>query len=80
MHRTASIKLDPTPEQVGQLTALQTAYSAACNRLVPTVVEHRCWNRVALHQRTYSRLRQETPLGAQMTCNAIFTVCKAYKA
>jgi IS605 OrfB family transposase len=80
MHRTASIKLDTTPEQAKRLAALQAAYADACNRLVPVVIEHRCWNRVALHQRTYTRLRQETPLGSQMTCNAIFSVCKAYKA
>src|SRR2546426_1344639 len=80
MQRTASIKLDTTPEQARRLTALQSAYANACSQLVPVVVEYRCWNRVALHQRTYSRLRQETPLGAQMTCNAIFSVCKAYKA
>jgi putative transposase len=59
---------------------LQSAYADACNRLVPTVVEHRCWNRVALHQLSYARLREETPLGSQMVCNAIFSVCKAYKA
>jgi len=62
------------------LAALQAAYADACNRLVPTVVEHRCWNRVALHHLAYARLRKETPLGAQMVCNAIFSVCKAYKA
>jgi len=80
MQRTASIKLHTTAEQNRQLAALQTAYAEACNRLVPVVVERRCWNRVSLHRITYSRLRQETPLGSQMTCNAIFTVCKAYKA
>lgn len=80
MQRTASMKLDTTADQARQLTALQSAYANACNRLVPVVVAQRCWNRVALHQHTYSRLRQETPLGSQMTCNAIFTVCKAYKA
>ncbi|MGH7966280.1 MAG: RNA-guided endonuclease TnpB family protein, partial [Candidatus Binatia bacterium] len=80
MQRTASIKLDVTPEQASQLTALQAAYADACNSLVSVVTVHRCWNRVALHHLTYARLRQETPLGSQMTCNAIFTVCKAYKA
>lgn len=80
MQRTASLKLDTTTEQSRQLTALQAAYTDACNRLVPVVVDHRCWNRVALHQLTYSRLRQETHLGSQMACNAIFTVCKAYTA
>jgi len=80
MIRTASIRLEATPEQAKVLLALQTAYADACNRLIPVVQEHRCWNRVALHRQSYSRLRADTPLGSQMACNAIFTVCKAYKA
>jgi len=80
MQRTASIKLGLTVDQAKRLAALQVAYADACNQLVPLVVTHHCWNRVALHHLAYSRLRQETPLGSQMTCNAIFTVCKAYKA
>jgi putative transposase len=80
MMRTASIKLGMTVDQVAALAALQAAYADACNRLVPVVQEHRLWNRVGLHNRAYSRLRAETPLGSQMACNAIFTVCKAYKA
>lgn len=79
MLRTATIKLNATPEQFSALLALRAAYADACNRLVPIVVEHRCWNRVALHQRSYSRLRAQLPLGSQMTCNAIFSVCKAYR-
>lgn len=80
MMRTASIRLDVTAEQAAALAALRTAYAEACNRLVPTVREHRLWNRVALHQRAYRDLREATPLGSQMCCNAIFSVCKAYKA
>ena len=80
MRRTASIKLDVTPEQAGALVALQAAYAAACNRLVPMVQAHRCWNRVALHRLAYALLRTHTPLGAQMCCNAIFSVCKAYRS
>jgi IS605 OrfB family transposase len=80
MLRTASIRLNVSPGQAAVLAALQAAYADACNRLVPTVVEHRCWNRVDLHHLAYARLRKETPMGAQMVCNAIFSVCKAYKA
>jgi len=79
MLRTASIRLNVSPDQAAALMALQSAYADACNRLVPMVMEHRCWNRVALHQLAYARLRKETPLGSQMVCNAIFSVCKAYK-
>lgn len=80
MMRTASIRLDVNTEQAESLAALRTAYANACNRLVPVVRKHRVWNRVGLHQRTYNDLRDATPLGAQMCCNAIFAVCKAYKA
>jgi IS605 OrfB family transposase len=80
MMRTASIRLDTSAEQSASLSALRAAYADACNRLVPLVCEHRLWNRVGLHQRAYGGLRAATPLGSQMCCNAIFSVCKAYKA
>ena len=80
MMRTACIRLNVTPEQAVRLSALRTAYADACNRLVPLVQAARCWNRVALHQLGYRPLRQETSLGAQMACNAIFSVCKAYRS
>lgn len=80
MMRTASIRLSASPQQDAALRALQHAYADACNRLVPIVREKRVWNRVALHNLAYSMLRSATPLGSQMCCNAIFSVCKAYKA
>jgi IS605 OrfB family transposase len=80
MLRTASIRLNVTSQEALRLSALQSAYAEACNRLVPLVQAQRCWNRVALHRLGYRRLRQETPLGAQMACNAIFSVCKAYRS
>ena len=80
MIRTACIRLKVTPEQAARLSALRTAYAEACNRLVPLVQAARCWNRVALHQLGYRPLRQQTSLGAQMACNAIFSVCKAYRS
>src|SRR5579862_7098338 len=80
MLRTACIRLNVTAEQADRLSALRTAYAEACNRLVPLVQKARCWNRVALHQLAYRLLRQETSLGAQMACNAIFSVCKAYRS
>lgn len=80
MLKTIILKLKATDEQALALSVLQSAYSDACNRLVPIVVENRCWNRVALHNFAYSGLRESTPLGSQMCCNAIFSVCKAYKS
>lgn len=80
MLRTASIKLDVTREQSFALSALRAGCTDACNRHVPIAREHRVWNRVALHNLTYDYLRAATKLGRQMCCNAIFSVCKAYKA
>jgi len=78
--RTACIPLNVTPELAQRLSALRMAYADACNRLVPLVQRERCWNRVGLHHLGYRRLREETALGAQMVCNAIFSVCKAYRS
>lgn len=80
MLRTISIKLDTTTEQSERLLALQSAYADACNALVLAVIENRCWNRVALHKLSYYDIRANSLLGSQMVCNAIFSVCKAYKA
>jgi len=80
MMRTASIKLEVTPAQSDALGALRSAYAGACNLLVPVVQEQRVWNRVALHQLAYTSLRERSPLGSQMCCNAIYSVCQAYRA
>jgi|JI7StandDraft_1071085.scaffolds.fasta_scaffold222434_2 hypothetical protein len=70
--------LAPTPQQHQQLQALQGMFIQACNAIAPTVVTHRCWNRVTLHHLTYRQLRDEFPrLGSQMACNAIYAVCRA---
>lgn len=80
MLRTIPIKLSVTPKQFALLEDLQKAFSNACNDTVPDVIENKCWNRVALHTLVYHKLRMNHLLGSQMTCNAIFAVCKAYKA
>ena len=70
--------LAPTPQQHQQLQELQDVFIQACNAIAPTVVTHRCWNRVTLHHLTYRQLRDEFPrLGSQMACNAIYAVCRA---
>ena len=79
MQRTISIRIKTKKEHLPRLFPLQDAYHDACNDLVPYVIEHRCWNRVALHNLAYSKIRKDSPLGSQMVCNAIFSVCKAYK-
>ena len=80
MKRTIAIKLDTSRESRVQLAKLENAYAEACNQIVPFVVQNRCWNRVGLHNLVYSLVRQSSPLGSQMVCNAIFSVCKAYQA
>ena len=80
MKWTISILLETIKEYEQSLTELQNAYHLACNQIVPSVVEKRCWNRVALHHLVYNQVRETSPLGSQMVCNAIFSVCKAYKA
>src|SRR5690349_14276706 len=80
MQRTISILLDTDQEAKKQLSELQDAYHSACNQIVPEMIASRCWNRVALHRLVYTKMRSVSPLGSQMVCNAIFSVCKAYKA
>jgi len=79
MKRTISIKLRLTKDQSNQLASLRDAFLNACNQIVPFAVQHRCWNRVALHNICYTAIRTSSQLGSQMVCNAIFSVCKAYK-
>lgn len=80
MKRTVSLKLITTPEQADALRSMQQAFAEACNLIVPSAIEHRCWNRVALHHLTYYSIRAVSPLGSQMVCNAIKAVCDAFRA
>ena len=79
MKRTISIRLETCSLQDRKFYDLQDAYCKACNLIVPAVIENRCWNRFSLHHLVYSHVRQNSPLGSQMVCNAIFSVCKAYR-
>lgn len=80
MKRTVSLKLLAIPEQSEALSALAKTYSGACNAITPTVQEHRCWNRVALHHLVYYSIREAFPsLGSQMVCQAVHRVADAYK-
>ena len=74
------MKLATTPEQSEALQVLAEQFAAACNMIVPTVIEHRCWNRVTLHHLVYYKVREAFPaLGSQMVCQAIHRVADAYK-
>ena len=75
-----SIQLQVTEEERARLRALQQAFSEICNALVPVVWQNRCWNRVGLHHLAYHALRNRFPrMGAQMVCNAIYSVSRAYR-
>ncbi|MBS0606702.1 MAG: transposase, partial [Verrucomicrobia bacterium] len=80
MKRTISIRLNTAQKQGQQLLQLQEAYHKACNQIVPDAIVNRCWNRVALHKLVYTKTRLASPLGSQMVCNAIYSVCKTYQA
>lgn len=80
MKRTISIRLEVSEEHEIALLELNHAFTTACNAISCVAREKRCWNRVALHHLVYRKVRENSPLGSQMVCNAIFAVCKAYKA
>jgi IS605 OrfB family transposase len=80
MKRAASLKLLATTDQSAALSALAVEFAVACNAIVPFSVEHRCWNRVALHHFAYYAVREMVPsLGSQMVCQAVHRVADAYK-
>ena len=84
MRRTISIKLDTTFAQHIKLQQLQKVFNQTCNMVASIAKENRCWNRIALHHLSYYKIRLDQAgdaqkLGSQMACNAIRTVCDAYK-
>lgn len=80
MKRTVALRLGTSPEQAAALAALQAAFADACNQVAAFAVEHRCFNRVALHHHAYYPVRAASPLGSQMVCNAVGAVAQAYRA
>lgn len=74
------VPLNVSAEQAARMQALQAAFAEVCNALAPVVQQTRCWNRVALHHLAYRGLRERFPqMGSQMVCNAIYSVCRAYR-
>ena len=77
MKNQVILRLSTNEQQLDALARLQAAFAEACTYLGPVVAETRCWNRVALHHLTYRKLREKFPaLGAQMACNAIYSVSR----
>lgn len=78
MNSGLRIRLHTSPEQAVRVRALQQAFADACNALAPIARDTGCWNRVALHHRSYRDMRGRFPaLGSQMVCNAIYSVSRA---
>ena len=78
--RTACLPLVVSAEQDVLLKQLQADFNLACNRVANRAVQHRTWNRVKLHNASYSDVRAVSPLKSQFVINAISKVCAAYKA
>jgi len=77
MNFVLTIALDPAPEQLQRLQALQQGFAQVCNALAQVVQQTRVWNRVALHHLAYRSLREQFPhMGSQMVCNAIYSVSR----
>ena len=80
MSYLSRVTLSVNAAQRQRLLALQTEFWSACNFVAPIAQQNRCWNRVTLHHLSYHALREKFPnLGAQMACNAIYAVCRAYR-
>lgn len=77
MDHLITITLSPEQLQSDRLRNLQTIFAEACNAIAEIALAHRCWNRVALHHMVYREMRERYPdLGAQMICNAVYSVCR----
>src|SRR5574344_2010512 len=71
------IRLNVSASQEQRLVQLQSSFAQLCNALSPLVQSTRVWNRVALHHLAYKDLRKQFPeMGAQMVCNAIYSVSR----
>jgi len=73
------IKLQTTAEQNASLLDLQKEFAKGLNKIVPTAINNRCWNKVALHRLCYNDIRISTFLKSQMVCIAIRRVCDGLK-
>jgi IS605 OrfB family transposase len=80
MNKTIAILCETSLSDKKALLGLRDEFTKACNQISPIAYSDTCWNRVALHNKVYTSTRKNTSLGSQMVCNAIFSVCKAYKA
>jgi hypothetical protein len=77
MNKIFQVSLALNPLLQEKFRSLQNLFIQACIEVASAATKSHTWNRVALHHLTYKILREKFPLlGAQMACNAIFTVSK----
>jgi IS605 OrfB family transposase len=79
MKLTATIKLQPTEEQRDLLYATLKQANEACNYISERVWQSQQFGRVPTHRATYTTLRVEFKLGAQLAVRCIGKVVDAYK-
>lgn len=75
-----SVDLCVSEDAARFLSRLQARFAMACDFTAEEARRNGCFARVALHHAVYSRLRERfADLGAQMACNAIYTVARTYR-
>jgi IS605 OrfB family transposase len=77
--RTICVKLAPTPEQVTALDATLVAFADACNRATTVCRMEKTTNKLAVQQKVYNELRQQTGLSSNLAIRAIARTCAAMK-
>jgi putative transposase len=78
--KTIKCKLSPTPSDKEALYETVFVFGDACNFISGIALEHRCWNKVALHHLCYYKVRELFQLPAQLACTARDKVAEAYKS
>ncbi len=79
MKLTAQIKLLPNPNQAELLRQTLEIANAACNYISEQAWEHRTFRQYPLHRLTYSDVRANYTLAAQVVVRCISKVADAYK-
>src|SRR5690606_28892845 len=79
MKLTATIKLQPTEEQRDLLYATLERANAACNYISERAWAEQRFGRVPVHHLTYSAVRADFDLTAQLAVRCIGKVVDAYK-
>jgi IS605 OrfB family transposase len=79
MKLTATVKLQPTPEQRRFLISTLETTNAACNEISAAAWQNRTFRHFDLHKLAYKAVRESFGLTAQVVVRAIRKVADAYK-